>query len=174
MLETKQSSFTQIALRTPISAAASTVLSTARCGQAKELSRYSKHVGILDDNCTCGEASRSILTGVALPESWCGEAVQGIFVLIFEQDSHNLVKHSKKKTSVIRLTPSSFSCYVTVDPILTRFPHFIAQQAAQLVIWNSHFKKRASGIPEIPGNSRESKGIQGNRGNPRLRYEIKK
>jgi len=31
----------------------------------------------------------------------------------------------------------------------------------QLVIWNSHFKKRASGIPEIPGNPRESKGIAG-------------
>jgi len=40
-----------------------------------------------------------------------------------------------------------------------------------LVIWNSHFKKRASGIPEIPGNSRESKEIQGNRGNPRLWLE---
>jgi len=37
-----------------------------------------------------------------------------------------------------------------------------------LVTWNSHFEKIASGIPGIPGNSRESKGIEGNLGNPRL------
>jgi hypothetical protein len=30
-----------------------------------------------------------------------------------------------------------------------------------LVTWNSHFEKIASGIPGIPGNSRESKGIPG-------------
>ena len=30
-----------------------------------------------------------------------------------------------------------------------------------LVTWNSHFEKTASGIPGIPGNTRESKGIPG-------------
>jgi hypothetical protein len=50
-------------------------------------------------------------------------------------------------------------------------PKKIILAVFQVVIWNSHFKKRASGIPEIPGNSRESKGIQGNRGNPRLWLE---
>jgi len=42
----------------------------------------------------------------------------------------------------------------------------------RLVTWNSHFEKRATGIPGIPGNSREFQGIQGNPGNPRLWREV--
>ena len=41
-------------------------------------------------------------------------------------------------------------------------------ECTALVTWNSHFEKRALGIPGIPGNRGESKGIEGNPGNPRL------